>query len=81
MTGSRNLGEHLHQGAEILVVSAMPEHARAAIAVERLEDDVLVLVAEGADFAQVRVIRVGGMNSANSVTNSFSGALRTAAGR
>ena len=46
------LGEHLQQRAQILVIRPDAEHAGAAIAVERLEDDVLVLVAEVADLAR-----------------------------
>ena len=46
-------GEDLEQRGEVLVALADPEHAGAAIAVERLDDDVAVLLAEGADLARV----------------------------
>ncbi len=36
------LGEHLEQRVEILIVALEPEDAGAAIAVERLDDDLLV---------------------------------------
>ena len=47
------LGEHLQQRVEVLVVGPHAEHAGAAVAEQRLQDDVLVLVAERADGARV----------------------------
>ena len=47
------LGEHLEQGVEVLVLWRQAEHARAAIAEERLQDDVAVLGAEGDDLGAV----------------------------
>src|SRR5882672_4114361 len=47
------LREHLEQRGEILVVGPDAEHARAAIAEQRLQDDVLVLGAEIAQGAWV----------------------------
>src|SRR6185437_14290955 len=44
------MGEHFHQRAEILVILAHPEDAGAAIAVKRLENDVLVPGAEFPDL-------------------------------
>ena len=47
MKGSRkNCVEHLEQRSEIVVVLLQPEDAGAAIAVERLDDDVAVARAE-----------------------------------
>jgi len=47
------LGEHFEQRIEVLVVGPHAENAGAAIAEQRLQDDVLVLVAEGADGARI----------------------------
>ena len=44
------LGEHLQQRVQILVAGCDVEDAGPAIAEQRLDDDVLVLVAEGADL-------------------------------
>jgi hypothetical protein len=48
------LREHLQQRVEILVVAFQPEHARTAIPVERLDDDVAMRRSERADFLPVR---------------------------
>ena len=73
--------EDLEERGEVLVAAGDAEDAGAAVAVERLDDDVAVLLAEGARSApRSRVISVGGVRSGNSVTKSFSGALRTCAG-
>ncbi len=53
-------GEHLEHRAEVLVAVLHPEHAGAAIAVERLQDDVLVIGPEGADFFPIRGDQGGG---------------------
>ena len=45
------LGEHLDQRVQVLVARRDVEHAGPAIAEQGLDDDVLVLVAEGADLA------------------------------
>ena len=47
-------GEHLQHRTQILVVRLHAEDARAAIAVKRLDDDVLVLGAEGVDLHAIR---------------------------
>ena len=46
--------EDLEQRGEILVAAGDPEDAGAAIAVERLDDDVAMLLAEGEDLAAGR---------------------------
>ena len=73
--------EQLDQRVEVGVAGADAEHGGAAVAVERLQDDVLVLGAEGLHVARgCRVTSVGGIRSRKSSTNTFSGALRTCAG-
>src|ERR1043166_548665 len=47
-------GEHFQHGAEILVVRPHAKHASAAIAVERLQDDVVMHGAEGRDLRAIR---------------------------
>ena len=48
------LGEHLQQRVQVLVVRPDVEHAGAAVAEQRLDDDVPVLVAERADLLRGR---------------------------
>jgi hypothetical protein len=55
------LPEHFEERREVLVALMGLEDAGPAIAVERLEDDVAMLAAEGVQFRPSRVIRVGGM--------------------
>ena len=50
---AEGLGEHLQQRGEILVALAQAEHARTAVAIERLQDDVAMLAAEGREFEGV----------------------------
>ena len=55
MKGSRKLVvEHFQQRGEIFIARLDAEHAGAAIAEERLDDDVAELRAERADFARDR---------------------------
>ncbi len=73
--------EGFEQRGEVAVVLLEMEDAGAAIAVERLDDDVAHLLAEGADFGGVACDSVAGIRSGNSVTKIFSGELRTQADR
>ena len=50
---AEGLGEEFEQSGEILVALAQPEHAGAAIAVERLQDDVAMGAAEGGDLHRI----------------------------
>jgi hypothetical protein len=47
------LGEHFQQRVEVLVVGPHAENAGAAVAEQRLQNDVLVLVSEGAEGARI----------------------------
>ena len=52
MKGSRNIWrEHFEQRGEVAVGLVQVEDAGAAIAVERLDDDVAEFLAEGVDLA------------------------------
>ena len=51
---AEHLAEHFQQRGQVAVVAGRMEHAGAAIAVERLQDDVAHLVAEAADFGRHR---------------------------
>jgi hypothetical protein len=73
-----DLLEHLHQRGEVFGRVPHPEHARAAIAEQRFDDDVAVVALEEiADLASELVISVGGMMPSKWVMKSFSGASRT----
>ena len=50
---AEHLAEHFEQRGEVAVGLVQMEDAGAAIAVERLDDDVAELLAEGVDFARV----------------------------
>ena len=76
------LVQRLDDRAEVQAVGADAEDARAAHAVERLQDDVAVLGVEAlAAPSASRVTSVGAMNCGNSRIASFSGWSRSAAGR
>lgn len=48
-----HLGEHFQQRVQVLVIGLDVEHLCAAIAIQRLDDDVLVFGAEGVDLFAV----------------------------
>ena len=73
--------ERLDDGAQVQPVGPDAEDAHAAHAVQRLEDDLLVLGVEARDTSSAsRVTSVGLANCANSMIASFSGWSRSEPG-
>ena len=78
---AEHLAEHFEQRGEVAVGLVQMEDAGAAIAVERLDDDVAdAPCGRRRPPARSWVISVSGIRSGNSVTKIFSGLLRTQAG-
>ena len=76
---AKRCGEEIIERTEIEIPGATRNTA-AALAVERFHHNVAVPARNDLISARSRVSSVGGIRSGNSVTNTFSGALRTLAG-